>query len=300
LTLSVAASLAVCGLVAYILATHIDDMESAFNRLTLPDLVLVVVLSAVSLVARVEVLVQGLAAMGRPPRRATIHAASSLTLVVMTANHYISSPVRAVLLKRTDPERAPTMPEMIAVDTATTMIEAVLVVGLIVVCALTLRLPWWVAPLSATAVALGLTTAIFTHGRFGHWPGVRGLAVLEHQRRRLAIAGLLVIVITCQLARTLLVLRVVGLHPSALQVVETFLSGGLLSSLFAGPTAGAAGAPLLVFGRRSIGAAGAAGLLLSATVILAALLYAAVGSPAYLKQLASERSRRGPELSAPN
>ncbi|MGZ4173169.1 MAG: hypothetical protein ACXVQR_01710, partial [Solirubrobacteraceae bacterium] len=50
----------------------------------------------------------------------------------------------------------------------------------------------------------------------------------------------------------------------------------------AGPGAGTAGAPVIIFGHHAIAAAAAAGLVLSITAILAGALYAAVGGPVFL------------------
>lgn len=289
LAVGVGGPLAIVALIVYVLASHGAELDRATAHLTFGTLWPVVLLAIVGLLARAEALVQGLAAMGERPTRPEIHASSSLTFVAMSVSHYVSSPVRAALLKRTDPERAPTIPEMIVVDTATTMIEALLVVGLILASAGTLKLPWWAGVAAVAAVACGFGLAVAARSRLRDWPGLRGLAIFGHPLRQLVITGLLVIVICSQIARTLIVLRAVGLDPSALQAIATFLTAGVLSTLFAGPSAGAAGAPLIVFGHRSIAAAGTAGLILSMTALLGALLYAAVGAPLYIKQVARAR-----------
>ena len=105
---------------------------------------------------------------------------------------------------------------------------------------------------------------------------------MAHSRQRIHVGALMVVVIACQVARTLIALRAVGLNPSLLQAVATFVAAGVLSSLLAGPGAGTAGAPLLVFGHKSLAAAAAAGLVLSITAILAGALYAILGGPVFL------------------
>ena len=67
------------------------------------------------------------------------------------------------------------------------------------------------------------------------------------------------------------------------------MAGGVLSSFLAGPAAGTAAAPLIIFGHRSLGAAAAAGLILSITALLASLLYAIACAP-----VAGWRLRHGP------
>ncbi len=284
---------AVAGLIVYLLAGHRYELNQALAHLTLAPLAAVVLLSAVSLLARAEALVQGLCAMPRRPARVEVHAASGLTFVAACLNHYVASPVRAALLRRTASERAPTTAEMFALDGATSIIEALLAAVLILASAGTLRLPWWVAPAAAAGALGGLGLALAARRRVGHWPGIGGLAVLEDARGRLRIGALMAVVFACQIARTLIVLRTVGLHPTALQATATFLAAGVLSALFAGPSAGAAGAPLIVFGHRNLALAGVAGVVLSVTALLAALLYATLGTPLYVGQLL-ERNRRRP------
>lgn len=277
--------LAILGLIVYVIASHGGDLGRVIARVDMGTLVPVTLLALVTLIARTEAVVLCLSAMGDRPRRSDIHAANSITFVAMTVSHYVASPIRAALLKRTDRDLAPTIPQMLMVDASTTLIEAMLVVVVIVASAGTLKLPWWVALAAAAAAIGGVFAALALHSRFREHPAVRGLAVLAHSRRRLLVAGLMGVVICSQIARTFVVLRATGLHPSLLQASATFVAAGVLSSLFAGPTAGAAGAPLIVFGHRSLAAAAAAGLILSITAIVAALLYAAVGGPIYLWRL---------------
>jgi hypothetical protein len=77
-------------------------------------------------------------------------------------------------------------------------------------------------------------------------------------------------------------LTAVGLHPSLFQTLATYIAAGVLTTLFAGPGAGTAGAPLIIFGHRSIAAATAGGLVLSGTALLASALYAAAAAPVFL------------------
>ncbi|MDQ6835776.1 MAG: hypothetical protein M3016_06270, partial [Actinomycetota bacterium] len=102
-----------------------------------------------------------------------------------------------------------------------------------------------------------------------------------HSRQRTVVASLLVVVILTQVGRTLIVLNAVGLRPSLLQAVATFVAAGVLSSVLAGPGAGAAGGPLIVFGHSSLAASAAAGIELSITSLLAGLLYALAGGPVF-------------------
>ena len=107
------------------------------------------------------------------------------------------------------------------------------------------------------------------------------------------------IVIVCNVLRTFVALTAVGLHPSLVQTLATYLAAGVLSSLFAGPGAGNAGAPLLVFGHRSIAAAAAGGLVLSGTALVACVLYALLGGPVFLRRWRLVTARGGSRSKRP-
>ena len=179
---------------------------------------------------------------------------------------------------------------MIVVDTATGLIEALVVAVLIVVSAETLKLAWWIPLLVLLAGVAALMVALVARRRFAHLQLLRGLDVFADPRRRTVVAGLMLVVITAQVARTLIVLQGVGLHPSLVQATATFVAGGVLSSLFAGPGAGTAGGPLLVFGSHSLAASAAAGLVLSVTMLIAGMVYALPGGPTFLMRMRSRRA----------
>jgi hypothetical protein len=285
LLVSVLGPLAVLGVFAYVLAHNGAEISQAAARVTAFTLIAVTLLALITLIARTEAVLACLAAMETPWDRLDIHAANSLTFMVNTINHYVSSIVRATLVKRLDPARAPTITQMILVDASTTLIEGLLVAVLIVVSAGALKLAWWMPVLAVLAALAGVMGALAIRRRFERFRAFRGLEVLAHSRQRLRVAALMVLVFACQIARTLIVLRATGLHPSLVQATATFITAGVLSSLIAGPAAGTAAAPLIIFGHRSLAAAAAAGLILSITALLAAVVYAALGAPFYLWQL---------------
>jgi hypothetical protein len=281
LIVSIVGPLIVVGLLAYLLASKGDQIEQAAQRTSAAELVGVTLLALLTLVARTEAVVACLNAMGARPRRRDIHAANSLTFLAALINHYASSIVRAALMQRIDRERSPTIPQMIMVDTSTTLIEGIVVGVLIVLSASVLKLDWWIPVLAIVACVAGVALALVARRRYAHRPLFRGLDVLAHSRQRTVVASLMVVVICVQVARTFIILRAVNLHPSLLQAVATFVAAGVLSSLFAGPGAGTAGGPLIVFGHGSLAAAAAAGLVLSITTLIAGIVYATAGGPVF-------------------
>lgn len=284
LIVSIAGPLLVVGVVAYLLASKGDHIEQAVKRTSAADLIVVTLLALLTLLARTEAVVACLNAMGARPARVDIHAANSLTFLAALINHYVSSIVRGALLRRLDRQRAPTIPQMVMVDTATTLIEALIVGVLVVVSASVLGLGWWVPVAIVLAGIAATALALVVRRRYAHVSIFRGLDVLAHSQHRATVGGLMVIVIGAQVLRTLIILRAVGLGPSLLQAVATFVAAGVLSSLFAGPGAGTAGGPLLVFGHQHLAAATAAGLELSVTTFIAGIIYALVGGPVFLSR----------------
>jgi hypothetical protein len=282
---SIAGSIAVVGLLAYLLASNGTKIEQAARRTSVADLVIVTLLALITLLARTEAVVACLNAMGQRPHRRDIHSSNSLTFLAAFFNHYLSSVVRAALMRRVDRERSPTIPQMIMVDTSTTLIEGLVVALLVVASAGALKLHWWIPALLVLAGIVGIAAALGARHRFAHVGVFRGLDVLAHSRQRIVVAGLMVVVVTTQVVRTLIVLRAVGLQPTLLQAVATFVAGGILSSLFVGPGGGTAAGPLLVFGHQSVAASAAAGLELSITSLIAGMVYAVSGGPIFAWRL---------------
>jgi hypothetical protein len=281
LIVSIVGPLVVVGLLAYLLASKGGQIDQAAKRASAAELLAVTALALLTLVARTEAVVACLNAMGARPHRRDIHSANSLTFLAALINHYASSVVRGALMQRIDRERSPTIPQMVMVDTSTTLIEGIVVGVLVVLSASVLKLEWWIPVLVVLACAAGVAAALVARTRYAHRPLFRGLDVLAHSRQRTVVAGLMVIVVCVQVLRTFIVLRAVHLHPSLLQAVATFVAAGVLSSLFAGPGAGTAGGPLIVFGHSSIAAAAAAGLVLSITTLIAGIVYAFAGGPVF-------------------
>jgi hypothetical protein len=267
----------VVGALIYVLATHGHEIGHAASRVSAGTLAIITALALLTLLARSEVALGCMSAMPRRPSRVDVHASSSLAFLLSTINHYVGSVVRAAVLKRVDPANAPTIPQMMVIDGCTTLIEGLLAGLLLIVCAGTLNLSWWLPVLALLAVIVAVAVAVYLRRRFAHLPIFDGLRILEHSRYRLVVLALTLLVFACQIGRTLIVLDAVGLHATLLQAVATFIAGGVLSNLLAGPGGGTAAAPLVIFGHRSLATATAAGLILAGAALLAAVIYACAG-----------------------
>jgi uncharacterized membrane protein YbhN (UPF0104 family) len=261
----------------YVLLTHGHEIGHAISQVSAGTLVIITALSLLTLLARSEVVLQCMSAMPRRPGRADTFASSSLAFLLSTINHYVGAIVRAAALKRLDPVNAPTIPQMMVIDGSTTLIEGLLAGLLLIVSAGTLNLSWWEPVLALLALITAVAVAVYLRRRFAHLAIFDGLKILEHSRHRLVVLALTVLVFACQIGRTLIVLDAVGLHANLLQAVATFITGGVLSNLLAGPGGGTAAAPIVIFGHDSVATATAAGLILAGVALLAAIIYACAG-----------------------
>jgi uncharacterized membrane protein YbhN (UPF0104 family) len=296
---SVLGPVVVIAALVYVLVTHGHEIGHAISQVSAGTLVIITALSLLTLLARSEVVLQCMSAMPRRPGRADIYASSSLAFLLSTINHYIGAIVRAAALKRLDPVNAPTIPQMMVIDGSTTLIEGLLAGLLLIACAGTLNLSWWEPVLALLALISAVAVAVYLRRRFAHLAIFDGLKMLEHSRHRLVVLALTVVVFACQIGRTLIVLDAVGLHANLLQAVATFITGGVLSNLLAGPGGGTAAAPIVIFGHDSVATATAAGLILAGVALLAAIIYACAGGAIALWRTRHTRAGgRGPRPSS--
>jgi len=211
---------------------------------------------------------------GERMSRARVHAASGAGFAAGSLQGASTAPVRAVALRRLVREKAPPFEQALVAEAPVFMIDAALtaLVFAFAIGAAPILPPW--APAAAIAVTvallLGLRLAVL---RFGDNRAAAGLSVLGDRRRRLPLAALVGGTVILGLTRTWLMLAVFGLPAGATSVAITFVALGLFGSLPIGPSA-TPGATIAVFGATDAAAAAAAGIALSATSILAVVVYA--------------------------
>jgi len=105
----------------------------------------------------------------------------------------------------------------------------------------------------------------------GFWSGV---AVLGSVAGRARLVGLVLVAVFAQIARNWLMLRAVGVDASVFDATAVLIAMVTLSQLPVGPSVGAA-ATVLILGNDGPAAAAAAGVLLTATGTVGALVYVA-------------------------
>ena len=263
----------VLGLVGALCVLHAEDVGSALGSVPPLAMAGAVALHVTTLVLRSEAWRLTLAAAGGDSlSRPVVHGANAAAFVAGTLQSQAALPARVALLRRLAGDRAPRAGQIYVADVPIFALELCATSLLLIAAVLTGRGPWWVAP-GAFALALGvLLGARLAPERFAHRPIVRGLAILGDRRRRGALVLLVTGIATLTVARVWLILAVCGLPHGLDEIAWVFAALGIFGLLPLGPGA-PPGATLAAIGAASVGAAVAAGLLLSASGIVAVLLY---------------------------
>jgi hypothetical protein len=188
-------------------------------------------------------------------------------------NSQLGAAARIAALRRAAPETAPRVPALIAAELPILLVEGALAALASVTLIGTLGLPWW-APLVLLGVALAVAGAL--HGQCGRhdrgfWTGV---AVLRNARGRARVVLLVLVAVFAQIARNWLMLRAVGVDAGVFDATAVLIAMVVLSQLPVGPSVGA-GAAVLILGAHGPAATAAAGVLLTATGTVGALVYVA-------------------------
>jgi hypothetical protein len=290
-TASVGATVAVIALVA----SNAEDVGDALALATFKEIAALVLLHLVALVLRAEAWGLCLTAAGAPIERRRLHATSSLRFLAdTTVPTYIGAWVRIAILRKLDGKKAPTIGQMITADGTLLLVEALLTVVLLVLCAMLAGLSWYWPLLFAGLAFAALLGVVALRRRFEGRAWVRAFDVLSHSRHRMVLTGLLAVVLTIQPIRFFIALHAVGLDANALESLLTFVWTSAINALPVGPGPASVGATVSVFGRDGVGAATASGLVLAASAFVAAGAYSIWGGLA----LARERRERAVESPA--
>ncbi len=126
--------------------------------------------------------------------------------------------------------------------------------------------------------------------RFADRPFVQTFEVLRGRGGRTRLVALLVVVLLIQPVRFWIALDAVGLDPSAVEALVTFLITNVYAILPIGPGPSSVGAAATIFGDGQLAQAGAAGLILASSAVMAAALYSVYGGVALAR-----RSRTSPD-----
>ena len=269
----VAVPFMVLGIVAFVSVRHAGDVGAAITAVPLWAFALAITLHVLTLILRSEAWGLSIAAVeGRPLPRRIVHRANAAAFLSGTAQSQAALPARVAMLRRLAGDGAPRPGQIVVADVPIFAIELLLTSALLVAGVLGGIGPWWTAP-AAVALALAVLAAlIFLRRRYEHRPIARGLAVLADRRRRGPLFVLAGGVCAATVARVWLLLTVCGLPHGLGEVGWLFAALGAFGLLPTGPGA-PAGATLATLGTTDVGAAVAAGLVLSATSIAAVFIY---------------------------
>ncbi len=253
-------------------ATHVHDIGRAFTDVPAWALASAVALHLATLALRSEAWRMTLPCDGRRLPRRTVHLANAGAFLAGTLSSHATLPARVALLKRFAGARAPGSGQICVADVPILALELCMTALVLAVGVTAGSGPWWAAP-----GALGLALVVLVGARmapelFARRQIFRGLAALADRRRRRALAALVASLVALTLARVSLVLSVCGLPHGVAEVATVFVAMGVFGLLPIGPGA-SPGATLAAFGGESVGAAVAAGLMLSASSIVAVAAY---------------------------
>jgi len=269
---TLAGTLAVTVVLAYVLADRRDEFGTALGAAPLWILLVATALQLVALVSRTESWRICVAAAGGTVGRRCLYRSASVGYLGSQLNSQVGTAARIGVLRRSAPAECPRVPALIAAELPILAIEA----GLAALASFTLvgplGLPWWL-PLLLLGMAVLLVAGlrdVARRWRAGFWSG---LAVLRSVRGRGAIIALVLLAVFAQIARNWLMLEAVGVEASVFDATAVLIAMVTLSQLPVGPSVGAA-AVVLILGADGAALAAAAGVLLTATGTLGALAYA--------------------------
>lgn len=291
--ISAAVAIAFTAALVVVILRRREEFSEAIGGATLGVLALATLLQVVALLARTEawhVCIE--AAGGTVPRRA-LYRASGLGSLGSQLNSQVGTAARITALRKTMPDAAPLVPALIAAEVPIVVIEAFY--GAISSPTLVgpLNLPWWFPIVFLTVVA-AIAYGLSRLGK-GHDTGWRtGLAVLAHLNGRNRTVFFVSIAICAQITRNWVMLHAVGVDASFWDANAVLIAQAIISQLPLGPSTGAA-AVVSILGSGGVAAAAAAGVLLTATGTLGALVFViwAVGDIAWHAR-ATRRRPAGP------
>jgi uncharacterized membrane protein YbhN (UPF0104 family) len=294
-----AGAIAVCALLAYVLADNRAEFGTALASAPLWILAVATGLQLLALVSRTESWHVCVAAAGGTVGRRGLYRAASFGYVGSQLNSQIGAAARIGALRRTAPQESPRVPALIAAEVPILAVEGALAALASFTLVAPLGLPWWL-PLIALAV-VGLVSAALRQLalRKGRelW---RGLAVLRSFAGGSRVVGFVLVAVVAQILRNWILLRAVGVDASLLDATAVLIAVVTLGQLPVGPTVGAAAA-VLILGHDGVAAAAAGGLLLTVTGTIGGLcfvVWAGVDHVMSKARLVRRRPAPRPESSA--
>ncbi|MBI4897071.1 MAG: flippase-like domain-containing protein [Actinobacteria bacterium] len=281
-----------------VLWRHFDEIFDTIKLLSVKAAVGLVLLHLLALVLRAEAWSMCLNAAGAPVRRKLLHGTSSLRFLADTVvPTYVGAWVRIALIRRYAgrPPHAPTIGQMFTADGLLLLVEGFITIGLVVIAVFVSPIEWWAIVTFGAIVVAASVLVRYLYRRHRDREFVKTIEVLRSPRRRVALAGLLAVVLTVQPIRFYIAFNALGLEPSASDALVAFLLTSLYGALPIGPGPSVVAATATLFGGAvTIAQVGSSGMVLVATAIVAAAVYSVWGGAVLLRGSVFEADR--PEL----
>jgi hypothetical protein len=191
--------------------------------------------------------------------------------------------VRIGVIRRIAPARSPTASQLVAAESVLLIVETALVSLLILCASWTLGIPIWAALLIVIGAGIAVVGLVVMARRWTEPRFASGLAVAREPRPLAALSAAAAAALLSQLGRVAVALSGVGLHASPLVVIAVFVASGVSIVIPIGTAAAGAAAPLIAAAGSSgkdVANASAAGVLLSGSLMVSALLYLAISGAA--------------------
>jgi hypothetical protein len=289
--ITVTGTLAVTGVLVYVLADRRDEFGTALGTAPVWILVTATALQLLALVSRTEAWRICVVAAGGTVGRRRLFRAASLGYLGSQLNSSVGTAARIAALRRAAPDESPRVPALVAAEVPILAIEAALAALTSFTLVGPLGLPWWL-PLVILAVALLMLAGLRKAASRWRAGFCSGLAVLRNLRGRNAVVALVLVAVGAQIARNWLMLQAVGVDASVFDAIAVLIAMVTLSQLPVGPSVGAA-AVVLILGAGGVALTAAAGVLLTATGTAGALVYASWAGLDRLSALVAEQRPQG-------
>jgi uncharacterized membrane protein YbhN (UPF0104 family) len=271
LILSTVIALGFLALLVAVILDRREEFAAAIGRASWWVLAVAVLLQVIALLVRIEAWHVCIEAAGGTQSRRPLYRAGGLGSLGSQLNAQVGTAARIAALRRSEPDASPRVPALIAAEVPIIVVEGAFGALASFTLIEPLGLPWW-SPFVAFVVVAAVSFALGRLSR-GHSHGWRtGLAALTHLQGGAKTVGLMSIAIICQILRNWLMLHAVGVDASFFDAIAVLIALGVLAQLPLGPSTGAA-AVVVILGSGGFVAATAAGVLLTATGTMGALLY---------------------------
>jgi len=288
------------GVLGAVLWPHAGEMWESAKLVSWQVGVALVSLHLVALILRAEAWAMCVAAAGSPVARRDLHASSAFRFLADTiVPTYVGAWVRVAILKKLDPKRAPTVGQMVTADVILLLVEAGITLVLVTIAVGNSSVDWWWVPVFAGLLAAVAAVGWALRHRFAERPFAKTFLVLRGRGRPARLTAILAVVLLLQPIRFWLALEAVGLDPTAIEALVTFLITSVYGVLPIGPGPSSIGAATTVFGAANLAEAGAAGLILASTAVVAAALYSVYGGVTLSRRVReTASSREAPSMPA--